>query len=444
VDPSPLRLMERWLRQMKEKGFDLRAYQESIQPSERTERERLPEAENAIRSTPGTPDLVSSNSPELTAGKKDGDVLKRPQQDNRFSEPLPAPDVTDAVRQAISQLSDSKTRFTFGELMLTTAELSEKLPEMKDIRTAIEASLKDGMIVPLDSEKGVFTSRIHLLDELSIQALSQEHLKATSVVSFTRPEQYAPPSLAVVEQDPLVLMNAPSGVAGIRDLTTQLSGISTALGRDVQVLASSAERAISLAKSDTLRDRLISRQHVLSGDFHLKPQSTLIIEGAERLGLKETLVLLGEARAQDAQLVFLDSAGRQANGNAMSVLEAAGVSRSRRTEPVPGLETTVVSIPDKRERYEALATRFAELNGGSENVTAVVVGKREQTHLTGLIRDALQNSGQLSREGVDIEARQPVWLDSRTRRMPGSYRPGMVLEDRRDARDRQSYVIERV
>ncbi|MCP5656317.1 hypothetical protein NL311_28405, partial [Klebsiella pneumoniae] len=85
--------------------------------------------------------------------------------------------------------------------------------------------------------------------------------------------------------------------------------------------------------------------------FHLKPQSTLIIEGAERLGLKETLVLLGEARAQDAQLVFLDSAGRQANGNAMSVLESAGVARSRRTEPSPGLEAEVVSIPDKRDRY---------------------------------------------------------------------------------------------
>jgi hypothetical protein len=138
----------------------------------------------------------------------------------------------------------------------------------------------------------------------------------------------------VVEKDALVLMNAPSGVAGIRDLTAQLAGIAGANGRDVQVLASSAERAISLAKSDDLRERIISRQHVLSGDFHLKPQSTLIIEGAERLGLKETLVLLGEARAQDAQLVFLDSAGRQANGNAMSVLESAGLpvpaARSRR------------------------------------------------------------------------------------------------------------------
>ncbi|RAY62860.1 hypothetical protein, partial [Enterobacter kobei] len=84
-----------------------------------------------------------------------------------------------------------------------------------------------------------------------------------------------------------------------------------------------------------------------------------IIEGAERLGLKETLVLLSEARAQDAQLVFLDSAGRQANGNAMSVLESAGVARARRTEPAPGLEAEVVSIANKRDRYEALANRFA-------------------------------------------------------------------------------------
>lgn len=337
-----------------------------------------------------------------------------------------------------------KTRFTFGELMMTTAELSERLPEIKDIRVAIDAALKDGMIVPLDSEKGVFTSRIHLLDELSIQALSQEHLKSTKVVSFTRPAQYAPAALEVVEKDALVLMNAPSGVAGIRDLTAQLAGIAGANGRDVQVLASSAERAISLAKSDDLRERIISRQHVLSGDFHLKPQSTLIIEGAERLGLKETLVLLGEARAQDAQLVFLDSAGRQANGNAMSVLESAGVARSRRTEPAPGLEAKVVSIPNKRDRYEALANRFAELSGGTDNVTAVVVGKREQAQLTGLVREALQNAGQLGRDGVEIEARQPVWLDSKTRRMSGSYRPGMVLEDRTDAKERKSYVIDRV
>lgn len=480
VDPSRLRLMERWLGQMKEKGFDLKAYQESVVPRESGLRDapRPPERITPVPAGRAEPDAVARSAPEEKTGKNpelpalpaERDNMAR-QPGSHLADPLrqpslkelektpersvsfpardlhadtPQPDLAEVVRLAISQLSDARTRFTFGELMLTTAELSEQLPEIRDIRVAIDAALKDGMIVPLDSEKGVFTSRIHLLDELSIQALSQEHLKSTKVVSFTRPAQYAPPALAVAETDALVLMNAPSGVAGIRDLTVQLTGISTANGRDVQVLASSAERAISLGKSDTLRDRLLSRQHILSGDFHLKPQSTLIIEGAERLGLKETLVLLGEARAQDAQLVFLDSAGRQANGNAMSVLESAGVARSHRTEPAPGLEAEVISIANKRDRYEALANRFAELSGGSENVTAVVVGKREQAQLTGLVRDALQNAGQLGRDGAEIEARQPVWLDSKTRRMPGSYRPGMVLEDRRDAKARKSYVIDRV
>lgn len=439
VDPSRMRLMERWLGQMKEKGFDLKAYQESVVPRDAGLRETAtqPERDHQAKPVPAGPEQASLqrsstaeksvDTPAQPAEPESQSRLPVPQQTDTLSHPaqtvpektpatrslpatqldteIPRPELTEAVRLAISQLSDSKTRFTFGELMMTTAELSERLPEIKDIRVAIDAALKDGMIVPLDSEKGVFTSRIHLLDELSIQALSQEHLKSTKVVSFTRPAQYAPAALEVVEKDSLVLMNAPSGVAGIRDLTAQLAGIAGANGRDVQVLASSAERAISLAKSDDLRERIISRQHVLSGDFHLKPQSTLIIEGAERLGLKETLVLLGEARAQDAQLVFLDSAGRQANGNAMSVLESAGVARSRRTEPAPGLEAEVVSIPNKRDRYEALANRYAELSGGSENVTAVVVGRREQAQLTGLVREALQNAGQLGRDGVEIEAR---------------------------------------
>jgi len=435
VDPSRLRLMERWLGQLKDKGYDLKAYQASVVPREAAARGTPPQPERVSSDMPGRTEPGAMMSPGQIPQPEKGpespgqpavrdstsrqpesrqtDTLSQPERADAEKMPVgrtaspvqpvraetPQPDLADAMRLAISQLSDSKTRFTFGELMLTTAELSEHLPEIKDIRVAIDTALKDGMIVPLDSEKGVFTSRIHLLDELSIQALSQEHLKSTPVVAFSRPEQYAPPALAVVETSPLVLMNAPSGVAGIRDLTTQLTGISVAQGRDVRVLASSAERAISLGKSDDLRERIISRQHVLSGDFHLKPQSTLIIEGAERLGLKETLVLLGEARAQDAQLVFLDSAGRQANGNAMSVLESAGVVRSRRNEPTPGLEADVVSIANKRDRYEALANRFAELSGGAENVTAVVVGKREQTHLTGLIRDALQNAGQLGRDG---------------------------------------------
>lgn len=403
VDPSRLRLMERWNQQMRDKGFDLHDYMRTA-------------AERAV--PPGM-------------------EREQPGQHDRA-------EISNAVMMAVSHLSDSKTRFTWGELLLATTEFSDRLPDAGELKASINTALKEGIIIPLDSEKGVFTSRIHLLDELSIQALSKEHLQSGRVVSFERTAPPAPDTLRNIETDALVLINAPSGVAGIRDLTRTLAESGTARGRDVRVLASSAERATSLAKADELKDKLIGRPQLLSGEFSLKPQSTLIVEGAERLGLKETLVLLGEAREKNAQLIFLDSAGRQANGNAMSVLESAGVSRTRYNMQVTGLETTVQSIADKRDRYDALATRYAELSGGADAVTAVVIGQREQKHLTSLIRDALQNAGQLERDSVTVETRTPVWLDSKTRKMTGSYRPGQVLEDRSDARETRHFVIDRV
>jgi hypothetical protein len=170
---------------------------------------------------------------------------------------------------------------------------------------------------------------------LSIQALSKDHLSDARVVSFRQPEQGAPAALAVVETDPLVLMNAPKGVAGIRELTEQITAVSASYGREVRVLASSSERSVSLAKSDALRDKIMGRQQVLSADFSLAPQSTLVIEGAERLGLKETLVLLGEAREKGAQLIFWTVPVARRT-EMLCQFESAGVTRSRRAEPAPG------------------------------------------------------------------------------------------------------------
>ncbi|MBN3262941.1 MobF family relaxase [Pectobacterium brasiliense] len=512
VDPSRFRLMERWLNQMKDKGYDLKAYQDSVKPvdpeqpqsdisapatlekptnsglseipskdtqelplSEKTDvtkpdSGRSPQGRSQDTASPNQGEVKPENpnqaQPTIGVSEKADKAIAQEKRENlnispptvsnlkqMSKQPTPASpntptvvrqEFSEAVRMAISQLSDSKTRFTWGELMLTVTEFSDSLPKITELKGAIDDALKEGLIIPLDSEKGVFTSRIHLLDELSIQALSKDLLRDGKVVSFTARETQTPAQLKVVETDSIVLMSAPSGVAAIRDLADQITEVSRSGGRDVRVLASSAERAISLGRSAELKDRLISRQHILSGDFSLKPQSTLVIEGAEKLGLKETLVLIGEAREKDAQLVFLDSASRQANGNAMSVLESAGVPRSKLTQHDSGLETSVISIADKRDRYEALANRYAELSAGDTPVTAVAVGQREQKHLTGLIRDALQNAGQLERDGIKIESRVPVYLDSKTRRQFSSYSSGQVLEDRSNAKETRHYVIDRV
>jgi hypothetical protein len=64
--------------------------------------------------------------------------------------------------------------------------------------------------------------------------------------------------------------------------------------------------------------------------------------------------------------------------------------------------------------------------------------------LTGAIREALQNAGKLAQDTVTIQARTPVFVNTRTRKLPGTYRAGMVLEDRTEKDETRHYVIDRV
>ncbi|QMV54197.1 MobF family relaxase [Ewingella americana] len=369
---------------------------------------------------------------------------ERDMQPNRQPDRELPPDAMQAVNTAISVLSDNKTRFTYGDLLLTAHEAGEAQQSIPDLRMAIDKAIGDNLLAPLDSDKGVFTSHIHLLDELSVQALASDVVKEGKVVSFTLPEKDTPAHLKSVEFAPIAILNAPASIGRLREVTEEIVTMSREHGRDVKVLASSVERGMSLGKSSLLKDDLLQRSRVLDKTFALSPQSTLVVEGAERLGLKEVLVLTGEAKEKNAQLIFLDSAGRQSNANALSVLSAAGVSRHGLTEPAPGLEARVVSIGDKRDRYRALAERYADLSSPDTPVTASVVGAREQQQLTGIIRDALQNAGKLGRDSMTIEARTPVFVSTKAQRLPATYRDGMVLEDRRDKNETRHYVIDRV
>ncbi|HCR0227202.1 conjugative relaxase-like TrwC/TraI family protein [Pantoea sp. AN62] len=349
-----------------------------------------------------------------------------------------------AVRIAISVLSDNKTRFTYGDLLLTAHNAGELQNSIPDLRRALDQAIHDNLLVPLDGDKGVFTSHIHLLDELSVQSLAADILKENRVVNFSLTGSPVPGHLEHVAREPAVIINAPASVGRLREVTKELVTMSREQGREVSVLTSSAERALSFAKSPELKDRLLHRSRMLDGTFSLTPQSTVIVEGAEKLSLKEMLVLTGEAQVQNAQLLFLDSAGRQSNTSALSVLTAAGVKRQSLNAPPDGIEVRVTSIQDKRDRYQALAERFAGMDPADGPVTAVVAGPREQAQLTGVIRNALQDAGRLGQESVSIVARTPVFTTAKERRLPQTYRAGMVLEDRSEKNETRHYVIDRV
>lgn len=353
-------------------------------------------------------------------------------------------DATEAVREAISVLSDSQTRFTYGDLLVTAFSAGQHEEKIPDLKRALDKVISSGELVPLDADKGVFTSRIHLLDELSLQSVAASAVRENVVASFRAPKEPVPERFEKAMLAPVAILNAPSSALRQRETAEQLVTMSRAHGRDVMVMAASAERALSLGKSSLLKDSLMQRSRILGNGFSLAPQSTLVIDGAEKLSLKEMLVLTGEALEKNAQLLFLDGAGRTAATSALSVLEQSGVQRLSLSEPSPGLAARVISIADKRDRYQALATRYAELSGPEMTLSATVAGEREQQQLNGLIRSALKDAGKLGQEEVSVEARIPVFTTAKTRRLVNTYRPGQVLEDRSDKNETRHYVIDRV
>lgn len=140
VDPE-IKMAE-WMQTLKETGFDIRAYRDAA--DQRADLRTL---------TPGP-------------ASQDG------------------PDVQQAVTQAIAGLSERKVQFTYTDVLARTVGI---LPPENGVieraRAGIDEAISREQLIPLDREKGLFTSGIHVLDELSVRALSRDIMKQNRVTA---------------------------------------------------------------------------------------------------------------------------------------------------------------------------------------------------------------------------------------------------------------------
>jgi hypothetical protein len=104
VDPSRLRLMERWLGQMKEKGFDLKAYQESVVPRDAGLRETPPQPERV------SPVMPVRAEPGRNTTRKGHPAEKSPQVDAAPAVGYPARQPEPQQPDSVSQSSQTLTQ----------------------------------------------------------------------------------------------------------------------------------------------------------------------------------------------------------------------------------------------------------------------------------------------------------------------------------------------
>ncbi|ECG6597752.1 conjugative transfer relaxase/helicase TraI [Salmonella enterica subsp. enterica serovar Poona] len=341
--------------------------------------------------------------------------------------------VQKAVSDTISALSDKKVQFTWSEMLAGTVSRLPSAPGLfEQARAGIEAAIEGQRLIPLDREKGIFTSDIHLLNELSVHQLARTAVAEQTVLVFPERAQErdipAGDAVSVLSQDksPVAILSGRGGAQTLRERTEDVAMMARSQGREVMVIAADGRSGQFLSESPHLAGHVMLRSQ-MNADTVLPVQGTVIVDRAERLSLKETVLLQEKALSAGAQLIFMDTENRQGTGNALSVLKEADIPQYRfYGTQLP--EVRLVSEADKRSRYGQLAQEYVRLSAEGRDVVAQVTGTREQQQLTEVIRDTRREAGELGREQVTLRVLEPVWLDSKTRHQRDNYRPGMVME----------------
>ncbi|EDL3528951.1 conjugative transfer relaxase/helicase TraI [Salmonella enterica subsp. enterica serovar Newport] len=407
VDPE-VRMAE-WMQTLKDTGFDIRAYRES--------------ADQRAETRTQAPEFVSPDGP----------------------------DVQQAVTQAIAGLSERKVQFTYTDVLARTVGI---LPPENGVieraRAGIDEAISREQLIPLDREKGLFTSGIHVLDELSVRSLSRDIMKQNRVT--VHPEKSVPrtagysDAVSVLAQDrpSLAIISGQGGAAGQRERVAELAMMAREQGREVQIIAADRRSQMNLKQDERLAGELITGRRQLQESLAFTPGSTVIVDQGEKLSLKETLTLLDGAARHNVQVLITDSGQRTGTGSALMAMKDAGVN-TYRWQGGEQRPATIISEPDRNARYARLTGDFvASVKAGEESV-AQVSGVREQAILTQAIRSELKTQGVLGQAEVTMTALSPVWLDSRSRYLRDMYRTGMVMEQwSPETRRHDRYVIDRV
>ncbi|EIK3116019.1 conjugative relaxase [Escherichia coli] len=368
VDPE-VRMAE-WMQTLKETGFDIRAYRDAADQRAETRTQ-----------TPGP-------------ASQDG------------------PDVQQAVTQAIAGLSERKVQFTYTDVLARTVGI---LPPENGVieraRAGIDEAISREQLIPLDREKGLFTSGIHVLDELSVRALSRDIMKQNRVT--VHPEKSVPrtagysDAVSVLAQDrpSLAIVSGQGGAAGQRERVGN-----TDMARAYALIAAGGGRAVASGDTDQL-------QAIAPGQpFRLQQTRS----AADVAIMKEIVRQTPELREAVYSLINRDVE------RALSGLESVKPSQVPRQEGAWVPEHSVTEFSHSQEAKLAEAQQKAMLKGEAfpdipmtlyEAIVRDYTGRtpeaREQTlivtHLNedrrvlnSMIHDAREKAGELGKEQVMV------------------------------------------
>ncbi|MKV95313.1 conjugative relaxase, partial [Salmonella enterica subsp. enterica] len=194
--------------------------------------------------------------------------------------------VQKAVSDTISALSDKKVQFTWSEMLAGTVSRLPSAPGLfEQARAGIDAAIEEQRLIPLDREKGIFTSDIHLLNELSVHQLARTAIQEQTVLVFPERAQErempAGDAASVLTQDksPVAILSGRGGAQTLRERTEDVAMMARSQGREVMVIAADGRSGQFLSESPHLAGHVMLRSQ-MNADTVLPVQGTVIVDRA--------------------------------------------------------------------------------------------------------------------------------------------------------------------
>ncbi|MEV9851035.1 MobF family relaxase [Escherichia coli] len=361
VDPE-IKMTE-WMQTLKETGFDIRAYRDAAEQRAYTRTQ-----------TPGP-------------ASQDG------------------PDVQQAVTQAIAGLSERKVQFTYTDVLARTVGiLPPEAGVIERARAGIDEAISREQLIPLDREKGMFTSGIHVLDELSVRALSRDIMKQNRVT--VHPEKSVPrtagysDAVSVLAQDrpSLAIVSGQGGAAGQRERVAELAMMAREQGREVQIIAADRRSQMNLKQDERLSGELITGRRQLTAQSH---SLTLRDAQGETQVVRISSLDSSWSLFRPEKMPVADGERLRVTGKIPGLrvsggdrLQVASVSEDAMTVVVPGrAEPATLPVADSPFTALKLENGWVETPGHSVSDSATVFASVTQMAMDNATLNGLARSG---------------------------------------------------
>ncbi|HIF9519360.1 TPA: conjugative transfer relaxase/helicase TraI [Photobacterium damselae] len=392
--------------------------------------------------------------------------------EHRKDRDLSVPDETlqQAIENSIRYLGDRQSAFGYEKVLVTAIDkfTPDTFIQMGELKQALDSKIKNGELIALDDKQSLFTTQEQIDREAKLIESTQKRTHGLRVYANSTAlndlnvkadtKKTLADILASTKQVNVVNLSGSS-----KQLSESLLHVSENSGKSIHFITPNKlvkqqteqqvkRQAFSVTQwvKNAFRPDVVHTAYQYLNQAERQQQtkdSILVIEHANKLGVKETQQLIDLTQSQGNKLVFLNHTKRSQGlraGNAMDVVQKGNV-QTHTWQGGQQVHTQMkTSEVDKKERHQIIAERYQALSQQERAETQVLTTNRsDNDNLNRVIRHQLDKSGQLSEKRIEIPTLNPVFMSPEQQASAQNYKKGMVLSHMVDGKMEQ-YQVESV